>query len=42
MTEKRRENRASLFFQSEKLSLQGENPAFGILPEAAIYVTKKR
>jgi hypothetical protein len=32
-----REKRASLLVQSEKRSMQGENPAFGIFPEATIY-----
>jgi hypothetical protein len=32
-----RKERASLFVQSEKLSIQGENQAFGIFPKATIY-----
>jgi hypothetical protein len=32
-----REKRASLFVQSEKRSMQGENPAFGIFPKATMY-----
>jgi hypothetical protein len=35
-----REKRASLFVQSEKLSTQGKNPAFGIFPKATIYARR--